>query len=70
MRNSDNVTHLEKQSQPLFLYATYRYFGLLVVFSFLAPLTFAVGAFAVPIGMTSAWHYLATFLDHIVGVHI
>ena len=27
-----------------------------------APLTFAVGAFAVPIGMTSAWHSFAAFL--------
>jgi hypothetical protein len=27
-----------------------------------APLTFAVGAFAVPIGMTSAWQSFAAFL--------
>jgi hypothetical protein len=27
-----------------------------------APLTFAVGAFAVPIGMTAAWHSFAAFL--------
>jgi hypothetical protein len=27
-----------------------------------APLTFAVGAFAVPIGMTSGWHAFAAFL--------
>jgi hypothetical protein len=27
-----------------------------------APLTFAIGAFAVPIGMTTAWHSFAAFL--------
>jgi hypothetical protein len=35
-----------------------------------APITFAVGAFAVPIGMTSAWHTLAAFLDRAVGVYL
>jgi hypothetical protein len=28
------------------------------------PLTFAVGAFAVPIGMTATWHKFAVFLAH------
>jgi hypothetical protein len=28
-----------------------------------APITFAVGAFAVPIGMTQAWHSIAAFLS-------
>jgi hypothetical protein len=28
-----------------------------------APLTFAVGAFSVPIGMTAAWHTFAAWLD-------
>jgi len=32
-----------------------------------APITFAVGAFAVPIGMTPAWHAMAGFLDGTVG---
>jgi hypothetical protein len=35
-----------------------------------APLTFAVGALAVPIGMTAAWHHLAAFLDRTIGVYI
>ncbi len=35
-----------------------------------APLTFAVGAFAVPIGMTSAWHSFAAFLARTVPVHL
>ncbi len=35
-----------------------------------APLTFAVGAFAVPIGMTSAWHTLAAFLNRTIGPHL
>ncbi|RXH58734.1 hypothetical protein [Granulicella sibirica] len=35
-----------------------------------APLTFAVGALAVPIGMTPAWHHLAAFLDRTIGPHI
>jgi hypothetical protein len=35
-----------------------------------APLTFAVGAFAVPIGMTSAWHSFAAFLDRTLGAYI
>jgi len=35
-----------------------------------APLTFAVGAFAVPIGMTSAWHTFAAFLDRTLGTII
>ena len=32
-----------------------------------APITFAVGALAVPIGMTAAWHHLAAFLDRTLG---
>jgi hypothetical protein len=32
-----------------------------------APLTFAVGALSVPIGMTAGWHALAAFLDRVVG---
>ena len=32
-----------------------------------APITFAVGALAVPIGMTPAWHHLAGFLDRTLG---
>ena len=32
-----------------------------------APLTFAAGAFAVPIGMTSAWHSLAASLARAIG---
>jgi hypothetical protein len=35
-----------------------------------APLIFVVGAFAVPIGMTPAWHVLAAFLDRTIGVHL
>jgi hypothetical protein len=35
-----------------------------------APLTFAVGALAVPIGMTSGWHHFAAFLDRTVGVYL
>jgi len=35
-----------------------------------APLTFAVGAFSVPIGMTSAWHTFAAFLDRTLGTLI
>ena len=35
-----------------------------------APLTFAVGAFAVPIGMTSGWHAFAAFLNRTIGPHI
>ena len=35
-----------------------------------APLTFAVGALAVPVGMTSAWHTFATILDRALGPHI
>lgn len=33
-----------------------------------APITFAVGAFAVPIGMTSGWHAFAAALDHAWGM--
>ena len=35
-----------------------------------APLTFATGAFAVPIGMTPAWHALATLLNHTLGAYL
>ena len=35
-----------------------------------APLTFAVGAFAVPIGMTSGWHTFAAFLDRTIASHL
>jgi hypothetical protein len=35
-----------------------------------APLTFAIGAFAVPIGMTPAWHAFAAFLDRTLGAHL
>jgi hypothetical protein len=35
-----------------------------------APITFAVGAFAVPIGMTPAWHAFAAFLDRTAGTFI
>ncbi|MDP9172195.1 MAG: hypothetical protein M3N54_16380 [Acidobacteriota bacterium] len=31
-----------------------------------APLTFAVGAFAVPVGMTAAWHGFAAFLGRTI----
>jgi hypothetical protein len=34
-----------------------------------APLTFVLGAFAVPIGMTPAWHTFAAFLDRTVATH-
>lgn len=34
-----------------------------------APLTFAVGAFSVPVGMTPAWHMFAAFLNRTVGVY-
>ncbi len=32
-----------------------------------APITFLVGASAVPIGMTPAWHAFAAFLNHAMG---
>ena len=35
-----------------------------------APLTFAVVALAVPIGMTSVWHAFATLLNRTIGPHI
>jgi hypothetical protein len=35
-----------------------------------APITFAVGAFAVPIGMTHPWHVMAGFLDRTLGALI
>ncbi len=35
-----------------------------------APLTFAVGALSVPIGMTAAWHTFAAFLARNVAVYI
>jgi hypothetical protein len=35
-----------------------------------APLTFAVGALAVPIGMTPAWHAFAAMLNRTLGPHI
>jgi hypothetical protein len=35
-----------------------------------APLTFILGALAVPIGMTHAWHSFAAFLDRTVVPHI
>ena len=35
-----------------------------------APLTFAFGAFAVPIGMTGAWHTFAGFLARNVAPHL
>lgn len=35
-----------------------------------APLTFITGAFAVPIGMTSAWHSFAALLDRTVAPHL
>ena len=34
-----------------------------------APLTFAVSAFSVPIGMTPLWHHFAAFIDRTVGVY-
>jgi hypothetical protein len=35
-----------------------------------APLTFVMGAFAVPIGMTPAWHSFAAFLARTVAPHL
>lgn len=35
-----------------------------------APLTFIVGAFAVPVGMTSGWHAFAALLDRTIGPHL
>jgi hypothetical protein len=35
-----------------------------------APITFAVGALSVPIGMTGAWHAFAAFLDRAVGPYL
>jgi hypothetical protein len=35
-----------------------------------APLTFVVNVIAVPIGMTSAWHGVAAFLNRTVGPHV
>jgi hypothetical protein len=35
-----------------------------------APLTFIMGAFAVPIGMTSAWHSFASFLAGAIAKHV
>jgi hypothetical protein len=35
-----------------------------------APLTFAAGALAVPIGMTPAWHAFAAMLNRTIGSHI
>jgi hypothetical protein len=35
-----------------------------------APITFAVGAFAVPIGMTAGWHAFAAFLYRTIAVHM
>ncbi len=35
-----------------------------------APLTFVTGAFAVPIGMTLAWHTFASFLARTVAPHV
>jgi chromate transport protein ChrA len=35
-----------------------------------APLTFIMGGFAVPIGMTSVWHSFASFLARTVASHI
>lgn len=35
-----------------------------------APLTFIVGAFSVPVGMTAAWHSFAAFLDRVVAPHL
>jgi hypothetical protein len=35
-----------------------------------APLTFVTGAFAVPLGMTSAWHSFASFLARTIAAHV
>ncbi len=35
-----------------------------------APITFAVGAFAVPIGMTPFWHSFAGFLERLMAVYV
>ena len=35
-----------------------------------APLTFAAIAFAVPIGMTPAWHIFAALLNRTIGLHL
>ena len=35
-----------------------------------APLTFVMGAFAVPIGMTSVWHSFASFLASTIALHV
>lgn len=35
-----------------------------------APITFAVGAFSVPLGMTAGWHAFAALLDRVVGPYI
>jgi hypothetical protein len=35
-----------------------------------APITFAVGALSVPVGMTAAWHSFAALLDRVIGPHI
>ena len=35
-----------------------------------APLTFAAVAFAVPIGMTPAWHFFAALLNRTIGPHL
>lgn len=35
-----------------------------------APLVFAAGAFAVPIGMTPAWHHFADFLMRVAVPHV
>jgi hypothetical protein len=35
-----------------------------------APFTFAIGTLSVPIGMTSAWHTFAAFLDRAIASHL
>jgi hypothetical protein len=35
-----------------------------------APLVFAAGALAVPIGMTPAWNAFATMLNRTIGPHL
>jgi hypothetical protein len=35
-----------------------------------APFTFAFGAFAVPVGMTPAWHGFAAFLNRTIAAHL